>query len=75
MVKTAPVCNVDETSWRQRNAQRCSWLWTVVTAQVTLFRIAPSRGGQVARELLGEHYGGVAGRDRCSAYTWLNHRQ
>jgi transposase len=75
VVKNAPVCNMDETSWRQGGAPRRSWLWTVVTAQVTLFRIAPSRSGQVARELLGEHYGGVAGTDRCSAYTWLKHRQ
>jgi transposase len=75
VVKNAPVCNIDETSWRQWDAQRRSWLWTVVIAQVTLFRIAPSRSGQIARELLGEHYGGVAGTDRCSAYTWLKHRQ
>jgi transposase len=75
VVKNAPVCNIDETSWRQRDAQRRSWLWTVVTAQVTLFRIAPSRSGQIARELLGEYYGGVAGTDRCSAYTWLKYRQ
>ncbi len=75
VVKNAPVCNIDETSWRQAGAQRHSWLWTVVTAQMTLFRIAPSRSGQIARELLGEHYGGVAGTDRCSAYTWLTHRQ
>jgi transposase len=75
MVRTAPVCNIDETSWRQVGAQRHSWLWTVVTAQVTLFHIAPSRSGQIARELLGENYGGVAGTDRCSAYTWLKHRQ
>ena len=47
----------------------------MVTAQVTLFRIAPSRSGQIARELLGDDYGGVAGTDRCSAYTWLTYRQ
>jgi transposase len=75
VVKKSPVCNIDETSWRQRDAQRRSWLWTVVTPQVTLFRIAPSRSGQIARELLGEYYGGVAGTDRCSAYTWLKYRQ
>jgi transposase len=75
MVKKAPVCNIDETGWRQRDAQRSSWLWTVVTTQVTLFRIAPSRSGQIARGLLGDHYEGVAGTDRCSAYTWLQYRQ
>jgi transposase len=75
VVKHAPVCNIDETSGRQRDAQKRSWLWTVVTAQVTLFRIAPSRSSQIARDLLGETYGGVAGTDRCSAYTWLERRQ
>jgi transposase len=59
VVKNEPVCNIDETSWRQRGAAKRPWLWTVVTAQVTLFRIAPSRSSQVARELLGETYGGV----------------
>jgi transposase len=75
VVKQSSVCNIDETSWQQRDAQRSSWLWTVVTPQVTLFRIVPSRGSQVARELLGDHYEGVAGTDRCSAYTWLKYRQ
>jgi transposase len=75
VVKNEPVCNIDETSWRQVGAAKRPWLWTVVTAQVTLFRIAPSRSGQVARELLGEHDGGVAGTDRCSLYTWLVRRQ
>jgi transposase len=75
VVKNEPVCNIDETSWRQVGAAKRPWLWTVVTAQVTLFRIAPSRSGQVARELLGETYDGVAGTDRCSAYTWLTRRQ
>jgi hypothetical protein len=75
VVKQASVCNMDETSWRQRDAQRCSWLWTVITAQVTLSRIAPSRSGQIARELSGVHNEGIAGTDRCSAYAWLKYRQ
>jgi transposase len=75
LLKNEPVCNIDETGWQQVGASRQSWLWTVVTTQVTLFRIAPSRSGQIARELLGESYGGVAGTVRCSAYTWLKRRQ
>jgi transposase len=75
VVKNEPVCNIDETSWRQRGTTKRPWLWTVVTAQITLFRIAPSRSSQVARELLGESYGGAAGTDRCSSYTWLARRQ
>jgi transposase len=66
---------VDETGWRQAGQPKRSWLWTVVTRYVTLFRIAPSRASQVARDRLGEHYAGVAGTDRYSAYTWLAWRQ
>src|SRR3954469_2429365 len=36
-VPQAAVVNIDETGWRQ--AQRRAWLWTVVTATLTLFRI------------------------------------
>jgi transposase len=75
VVKNEPVCNLDETSWRQVGAPRRPWLWTVVTPQVTLFRIAPGRSRQIARDLLGETYGGVAGTERCSSYTWLARRQ
>jgi transposase len=46
VVKHAPVCNIDETSWRQRDAPKRSWLWTVVTAQVTLFGSAAKNGCQ-----------------------------
>jgi transposase len=44
-----PSCNVDETSWRQAEQLKRSWLWTVVTRYATLFRIAPSRGSQTDR--------------------------
>jgi transposase len=74
-VQQQPTCNVDETGWRQAEQRKRSWLWTVVTRYATLFRIAPSRGSQVARDLLGETYLGVAGTDRYSAYTWLAWRQ
>jgi transposase len=74
-IQHQPTCNVDETGWRQVGQLRRSWLWTVVTRYAALFRIAPSRGSQVARDLLGENYSGVAGTDRYSAYTWLVWRQ
>jgi transposase len=74
-VQQQPACNIDETGWRQAGQSRRSWLWTVVTIHATLFRIAPSRSSQIARDLLGENYPGVAGTDRCSAYTWLTQRQ
>ena len=40
-----------------------------VTRLVTGFLIRMSRGGQVARELLGEHFSGILVTDRSSAYN------
>ena len=47
-----------------------AWLWVAVTSLVTVFLIRMSRGGQVARELLGEHFSGILVTDRYSAYNW-----
>jgi transposase len=41
-----------------------------VTSLVTVFLIRLSRGGQVARELLGESFSGMLVTDRYSAYHW-----
>src|SRR6266852_4846140 len=62
------VAHLDETSWRQGDQR--AWLWAAVTSLVTVFLIRMSRGGQVARELLGEHFSGILVTDRYSAYNW-----
>jgi transposase len=41
-----------------------------VTSWVTVFLVRLSRGGQVARELLGEGVRGILVTDRYSAYNW-----
>ena len=68
-VQQAERANMDETGWCE--GRRPGWLWTVVTALVTVFRIAPRRTGQVARELLGPGWRGIVGSDRFSGYAWL----
>jgi len=74
-VQTQPLVNMDETGWRQDN--RRAWLWTAVTALVSVFVIRASRGSKVVRELLGQTFNGVVGSDRWSAYSFLPlpHRQ
>src|SRR5215831_180888 len=62
------VAHLDETSWRQ-GAKR-AWLWVAVTSFVTVFLVRMSRGGRVARELLGETFSGILVTDRYSAYNW-----
>ena len=66
----AAQANLDETGWSQEN--KPAWLWVAVTAWVTIFVIRFSRGGKVARELLGETFQGIVNCDRWSAYNWLH---
>jgi transposase len=67
-VQQQPVACLDETGWRER--QQRAWLWTAVTAWVTVFVVRRRRSGKVAQELLGEHFWGWLITDRWSAYTW-----
>jgi transposase len=66
-VQQAAVVNIDETGWRQEQAR--AWLWTVVTATLTVFRIDRRRSGAAVEALLGPAYTGVVGSDRWSAYN------
>lgn len=71
-VRTQPA-NVDETGWWQR--QQRGWLWTVVTRTATVFVVALSRAGTVARELVDPSAGQVITTDRYRGYLWLPLRQ
>jgi transposase len=68
-VHDAKVTNIDETSWRQDRLK--FWLWATVTRLFTVFTIAKSRSGAVAKALLGSKDGQVVGSDRFSAYEWI----
>jgi transposase len=67
-VEAQRVAHLDETSWREGGKR--AWLWVAVTSLVTVFVIRLSRGGEVARELLGEGFSGILVTDRYSAYNW-----
>lgn len=67
-VEAQPVAHLDETGWREGRAR--AWLWTAVTAWVTVFVVRTSRGAKVAKELLGQSFWGILVTDRWSAYTW-----
>jgi transposase len=66
-IQQAAVVNLDETGWRQERQR--AWLWTAVTAELTVFLINRSRGGSVVEALLGCAFSGVVGSDRWSAYN------
>lgn len=65
--------NIDETHWREDKKQ--VYLWAVLTPLAGLFRIAKGRTAQIAEELLGKHYAGVATCDRLKSYWWIKRLQ
>jgi transposase len=65
-IQTQPVANADETGWMER--RRRAWLWVAVTTWVTVFMIHAKRGGEAARQLLG-NFAGILGSDRWCAYA------
>jgi len=69
-IPEASVVGIDETSWRE--AKKKSWLWVTVTSFAVVFTIARTRGGQVARALLGTKPGQVVISDRFPGYEWIS---
>jgi len=65
-LREEPWLNVDETG--HKDCGRKHWTWCFRAPKYTLFRIDPSRGSGVLREVLGEAFGGVLGADYFSAY-------
>ncbi len=72
-VRQAAVAHIDETSWWQGRDRM--WLRTAVTRLVTVFVIAPSRGADVAREILGTDARKVVISDRLKSYAWIKRHQ
>jgi transposase len=62
----AERANVDETGWRVSG--RLAWLHAVVSPDVTVYVIDPTRSGDVAERVLGLDHAGLLGDDGWSPY-------
>jgi len=65
-LKNEPVVNADETGWRTNAAKQ--FLWVFVAAKYIVYKIAPTRSGEVLIEMLGALFEGILCSDRFSAY-------
>lgn len=59
----------DETGWRKKG--RNFWLWTFISEEIALFKIAKSRGHNVPKRIIGKDYDGIVTSDGHSAYNKL----
>ena len=69
-IRTAAAIHIDETGWRTAGKRRT--LWSALSGQEALFRIAPDRHQREAQALLGEEFSGIACSDRWWAYDDLD---
>lgn len=72
-VQGQDVVHADETG--HKVAGRKAWMWVAVTSLVSVFMIRFSRGQKVAKELLGEAFGGFLVSDRWGGYNWVKTTQ
>lgn len=72
-VAHSAAVHLDETGWKV--AGKRHWLWVATCAAATLFVIDRSRGGKVARDMIGAEYEGIAHSDRHAAYNWIETSQ
>ena len=74
-VKSEPIINADETSFKQANSDENNptnskaWLWVAVTELVTVFRVTLSRGQLAAQLLLGTVLTAIIITDRWNGYN------
>jgi transposase len=67
--------HADESGWyegKKDGRARRAWIWTFATALVVVFRISLSRGGGVAKSVLGQDFNGYLCTDRWCGYNWYD---
>ena len=68
-IKETAVHHEDETGWRKKG--KSYWLWTFISDEIALFKIARSRGHKVPKRIIGKYYDGIVTSDGHSAYNKL----
>ncbi len=71
-VRGADAVHADETGFGRCGEQRM-WLWAAAAGATEVFRLLPGRGGEQAKDLLGDGFAGILHRDRWKPYEQLPH--
>jgi transposase len=66
----APLKHLDETRYPSEGGH--NWAWAVVTPQVALYSLLPSRARYVAHSLIGEQPSGIVVSDRYAVYDYVD---
>ncbi|MFL5658772.1 MAG: IS66 family transposase [Ktedonobacteraceae bacterium] len=66
-VRASPAVQADETGWREDGIN--GYIWSVSTPSIRYDEYHHSRAGEVVKQLIGEHFGGVLGSDFYAGYN------
>ena len=67
-VRGSPVVHADETGWREDGVN--GYIWSFSSRDVRYYTYRHSRGAVVAKEVLGEEFGGALVSDFYAAYNF-----
>jgi transposase len=76
-IQSAEYLHLDETGFRQGNTDgqnptnKKAWIWTAVSAHITVFLIQLGRGKKQAQQLISDDFSGVVASDRWCSYAWI----
>jgi transposase len=68
-IRETAIHHEDETGWRKKGKN--FWLWTFISDEIALFKIAKRRGHKVPKNIIGKEYNGIVISDGYSAYNKL----
>ncbi|MFO2484818.1 transposase [Legionella pneumophila serogroup 9] len=68
-VQTSTAIHLDETGHKECNKN--GWAWIMSTLEATYFKLAPSHGRKIAKELIGDFRSHIYVTDLYSAYDFL----
>lgn len=73
VIREQPVCNLDETTWKQGG--RLNWLWVMAHRGAAFFMIHPKRSAEAFEDLIGT-WNGILISDGYGVYRqWAGKRQ
>jgi transposase len=72
-LRASPAVFADETSWYVGGVGH--WLWTFTTDTTTVYRVEPSRAGDVVIQTLGSGFAGMLVSDCLASYEGLPYRK
>src|SRR2546423_2711919 len=66
-VRASPAVQADETGWREDGLN--GYIWSVSTPSLPYYEYHHLRAGEVVKQLIGEHFGGVLGSGFYAGYN------